>query len=101
MAGDGCFDRSHGDPVGRGEMTISTSGEGCPGDRFGKRVFGTAAASAVCCASTSRFVGVAGVGASEPVNDAIFPARRMAGGINTGAAIRNLSAEDNDGDLSC
>ena len=38
-------------------------------------------------------VGVAGVGASEPVNDAIFPARRMAGGINTGAAIRNLSAE--------
>ena len=36
-------------------------------------------------------VGVAGVGASQPVRDAIFPARRMAGGINTGAAFRNLS----------
>ena len=34
--------------------------------------------------------GVAGVGAGRPVNDAIFPARRQAGGINTGAAIRNL-----------
>ena len=34
--------------------------------------------------------GVAGVGAGQPVNDAIFPARRQAGGINTGAAIRNL-----------
>ena len=45
-------------------------------------------------------VGVAGVGASEPVNDAIFPARRMAGGINTGAAIRNLSSEPMIGDLS-
>ena len=36
-------------------------------------------------------VGVAGVGASQPVRDAIFPARRMDGGINTGAAFRNLS----------
>ena len=34
--------------------------------------------------------GVAGVGAGRPVNDAIFPARRQAGGINTGAAVRNL-----------
>ena len=78
VAGDGCLDRSHGGPVGRGEITISTNGEGCSGGRIGKRVFGTADAWAACCASTSRFVGVAGVGASEPVNDAIFPARRMA-----------------------
>ena len=35
-------------------------------------------------------IGVAGVGASQPVQDAIFPARRKEGGINTGAAIRNL-----------
>ena len=37
-------------------------------------------------------IGVAGVGASEAVNAAIFPARRMANGINTGAAIRNLES---------
>ena len=77
--------------AGRGEMTISTNGEGAL--VIGSvRVFGTGRLGGVL-----RFdlpsVGVAGVGASEPVNDAIFPARRMAGGINTGAAIRNLSAE--------
>ena len=38
-------------------------------------------------------IGVAGVGASQPVRDAIFPARRQAGGISTAAAIRNLEAE--------
>ena len=38
-------------------------------------------------------VGVAGVGAAQPVNDALFPARRKEGGINTGAAVRNLEAE--------
>ena len=41
----------------------------------------------------SMAVGVAGVGAAQPVNDAIFPARRKAGGINTGAALRNLESE--------
>ncbi len=41
----------------------------------------------------SPAVGVAGVGASEVVTTAIFPARRMEGGINTGAAIRNLGEE--------
>jgi hypothetical protein len=78
--------------AGRGEMTISTNGEGAL--VVGSvRVFGTGRLGGVL-----RFdipaVGVAGVGVSEPVNDAIFPARRMVGGINTGAAIRNLSAED-------
>ncbi len=33
-------------------------------------------------------IGVAGVGVSQPVRDAIFPARRQAGGI------RNLEAEE-------
>ena len=44
-------------------------------------------------------VGVAGVGSSQPVQDAIFPARRMANGINTGAAFRNLS--DSELTLTC
>ena len=38
-------------------------------------------------------IGVAGVGASQPVRDAIFPARRQAGGIRTAAALHNLEAE--------
>ena len=38
-------------------------------------------------------IGVAGVGASHPVRDAIFPARRQAGGISTAAAIHNLGEE--------
>ena len=38
-------------------------------------------------------IGVAGVGASAPLSDALFPARRQAGGINTGVALRNLEAE--------
>ena len=36
--------------------------------------------------------GVAGVGASPPVRDAVFPARRQEGGINTGVAIHNLGS---------
>ena len=38
-------------------------------------------------------VGVAGVGASEPLSDALFPARRQEGGIRTAAALHNLGAE--------
>ena len=38
-------------------------------------------------------IGVAGVGASQPVQDALFPARRQAGRINTAAAIHNLGEE--------
>ena len=37
-------------------------------------------------------VGVAGVGASSPVRDAVFPVRRREGGINTGVAIHNLGS---------
>ena len=38
-------------------------------------------------------IGVAGVGASPPVGDALFPVRRRAGGINTGVALHNLGEE--------
>ena len=37
-------------------------------------------------------IGVAGVGASPPVRDAVFPVRRQEGGINTGVAIHNLES---------
>ena len=38
-------------------------------------------------------IGVAGVGASSPVRDALFPVRRQEGGINTGVAVHNLGEE--------
>ena len=37
-------------------------------------------------------IGVAGVGASPPVRDVLFPVRRQEGGINTGVAIHNLES---------
>ena len=37
-------------------------------------------------------IGVAGVGASPPIGDAIFPVRRQEGGITTGVAIHNLES---------
>ena len=37
-------------------------------------------------------LGVAGVAASSPVNDAIFPVRRQEGGITTGVALHNLES---------
>ena len=90
VAGDGGLTVPMGIP-GRGEITISTNGEG-PLVIGSVRVFAGGRMGGVL-----RFdipmVGVAGVGASEPMNDAIFPARRMAGGINTGAATRNLGAD--------
>ena len=38
-------------------------------------------------------IGVAGVGASPPVRDALFPARRQEGGIRTAMALHNLGEE--------
>ena len=38
-------------------------------------------------------IGVAGVGASQPTGDALFPVRRQEGGINTGVAVHNLGEE--------
>ena len=43
--------------------------------------------------------GVAGVGASLPVSDALFPVRRQEGGITTGVALHNL--ESSPGLLRC
>ena len=37
-------------------------------------------------------IGVAGVGVSSPVHDALFPVRRQEAGINTGVAIHNLES---------
>ena len=38
-------------------------------------------------------IGVAGIGASPPVRDVLFPARRQEGGIRTSAALHNLGEE--------
>ena len=77
--------------MGLGEITISTNGRGA-------LVIGSAKVSSDgrgggVLRFTIPSLGVAGVGASEPVSDAIFSARWMKAGINTGAAIRNLSPE--------
>ena len=74
-----------------GELTISTHGRG-------ELVTGSVkVASNGPIGGVLRFglpdIGVAGVGASQPVRDAIFPARRQAGGISTAAAIHNLGEE--------
>ena len=75
-----------------GELTISTHGLG---DLVVGSVKVVSDAPDSPIGGVLRFdlegTGVAGVGASQPVRDAIFPARRVAGGINTGAAFRNLS----------
>ena len=73
-----------------GELTISTHGRG-EGMSGSVRVVSDGPIGGVL-----RFdlpgIGVAGVGASPPASDAIFPARRQAGGISTAAAIHNLEA---------
>ena len=74
-----------------GELTISTHGRG-------ELVSGSVrVVSDGPIGGVLRFdlpgIGVAGVGASQPVRDALFPARRQAGGISTGAAIHNLGEE--------
>ena len=74
-----------------GELTISTHGQG-------EVVSGSVrVVSDSPIGGVLRFdlpgIGVAGVGASQPASDAIFPARRQAGGISTAAAIHNPGAE--------
>ena len=73
-----------------GELTISTHGQG-------ELVSGSVKVlSDGPIGGVLRFdlpyIGVAGVGASSPVSDAIFPVRRREGGINTGVAIHNLES---------
>ena len=74
-----------------GELTISTHGQG-------ELVSGSVrVVSDGPIGGVLRFdlpeVGVAGVGASPLVRDALFPARRQAGGISTAAAIHNPGGE--------
>lgn len=75
-----------------GEVTISTNGQGATVTGSVK-VISDGPHSPI--GGGWRFdipdMGVAGVGAGQPVRDAIFPARRVKGGINTGTALRNLS----------
>ena len=73
-----------------GELTISTHGRG--------EVSGSVkVVSDGPIGGVLRFdlpgIGVAGVGASQPVRDALFPARRQEGGIRTGVALRNPGEE--------
>ena len=70
-----------------GELTISTHGRG------NLRAGSVTVVAAGSIGGVLRFdipgLGVAGVGDSQPVRNAIFPVRRQEGGINTGVAIRN------------
>ena len=78
-----------------GEVTISTHGQG---DLVTGSVKVVTEGPGSPIGGVLRFdapgIGVAGVGASPPVRDAIFPARRQEGGIDTGAALRNLSESE-------
>ena len=74
-----------------GVLTISTHGQG-------EVVTGSVRVAADgTIGGVLRFdlpgIGVAGVGVSSPISDAIFPVRRRAGGINTGVAVHNLGEE--------
>ena len=80
-----------------GVLTISTHGRGEP-------VSGSArVVSEGPIGGMLRFghpaLGVAGVGASPPLGDALFPVRRQEGGITTGVALHNL--ESSPGLLRC
>ena len=70
-----------------GELTISTHGRG------GQVVGSVAVAVAGPIGGVLRFdipaLGVAGVGDSPPIRDALVPVRRQDGGINTGVAVHN------------
>ena len=73
-----------------GELTISTHGQG-------ELVSGSVRVVAFGpIGGVLRFdlpdIGVAGVGASPPVRDAVFPVRRQEAGINTGVALHNLES---------
>ena len=74
-----------------GELTISTHGRG-------EVVSGSVrVVSNGPIGGVLRFdlpgIGVAGVGASPPVRDALFPARREGGGISTATAVHNIEEE--------
>ena len=78
-----------------GEVTISTNGMG---DTVTGSVKVISDGPHSPIGGVLRFdvpgVGVAGFGASQAVREAIFPARRQDGGIDTGMALRNLSESE-------
>ena len=73
-----------------GELTISTHGRGV------LKVGSVAVVAEGPIGGVLRFdiprLGVAGVGDSPPVRDALVPVRRQDGGINTGVAVHNRGA---------
>ena len=74
-----------------GQLTISTHGQGELVSGSVKVVSDSPIGGGVRYGVPE--IGVAGVGASPPVRDALFPARRQEGGIRTAAALHNLGAE--------
>ena len=74
-----------------GELTISTHGRGELVSGSVKVVSDSPIGGGVRYGVPE--IGVAGVGASQPVRDALFPARRQEGGIRTAAALHNLGEE--------
>ncbi len=76
------------DPLG--ELTISSHGRGV------LKVGSVAVTADGSIGGVLRFdipgLGVAGVGDSPPVRDALVPVRRQSGGINTGVALHNRGA---------
>ncbi len=73
-----------------GELTIATHGRG------GQRAGSVTVSAASSIGGVLRFnipgFGVAGVGDSPTIRDALVPVRRQDGGINTGVAVRNRGA---------
>ena len=75
-----------------GELTVATHGRGA--EVSGSvRVVAEGAPIGGVLRYGVPMVGVTGVGAGRPVRDALFPARRKAGGIRTAAALHNLGEE--------
>ena len=74
-----------------GELTISTHGQGELVSGSVKVLSDSPIGGGVRYGVPE--IGVAGVGASPPVRDVLFPARRQEGGIRTATALHNLGAE--------
>ena len=74
-----------------GELTISTHGQGELVSGSVKVVSDSPIGGGVRYSVPD--IGVAGVGASPPVRDVLFPARRQEGGIRTATALHNLGEE--------
>ena len=69
------------------ELTVATHGRG--GQRSGSVTVRAAGSIGGVLRFDIPALGVAGVGDSLPVRDALVPVRRQDGGINTGVAVRN------------